>query len=298
MIRVIKNRYRLYIISVSLLLFSCNKNDTATVDTTKTPVVSTIAVSNIEQTTATSGGSISNDNGLTVIVKGICWITNQTPTIADNKTSDSTGSENFTSSITGLTANTTYYVRAYVTNKAGTGYGSVLSFTTLKTDKVSNITYGTMTDGESNTYKTITIGTQTWMAENLKVTKYNDSTIIPNVTDVTAWSNLTMGAVCTYINTTNADTIKNYGRLYNWFAVNTGKLCPSGWHVPSGPEWTILQTYLVANGYTYDDSTLVNHLAKSMASTTGWSSSTTTGAIGNNPSTNNKSGFTALPGGY
>ena len=88
-----------------------------------------------------------------------------------------------------------------------------------------------------------------------------------------------------------------YGRLYNWYAVNTGKLCPTGWHVPSNDEWITLQNYLIANGYNYDGSTTGTNIAKSMASTTGWASSTTTGAIGNSPLTNNTSGFTALPGG-
>ena len=160
------------------------------------------------------------------------------------------------------------------------------------------VTYGSMTDGESNSYKTVTIGTQTWMSENLKVTKYNDGTTIPNVTDSTIWSNLTTGAVCTYNNTTNADSIRTYGRLYNWYTVNTGKLCPTGWHVPSNNEWTTLENYLIANGYNYNGSTTSNEIAKSMASTTGWASDPTTGDIGNNPSTNNKSGFTALPGGF
>jgi len=160
------------------------------------------------------------------------------------------------------------------------------------------VTYGSMTDGESNSYKTVSIGTQTWMAENLNVTKYNDGTVIPNVTDATTWSNLTTGAVCTYNNTTNADSIRTYGRLYNWYAVNTGKLCPTGWHVPSDAEWSTLDAYLNANGYDYDASTTDDAIAKSMASTTGWASYSQTGTIGNNPSTNNKSGFTALPGGY
>ena len=143
-----------------------------------------------------------------------------------------------------------------------------------------NKTYGTMTDIDGNTYKTITIGTQTWMAENLKVTKYNDSTAIPNVTDATAWSSLTTGAVCTYNNTTNADTINTYGRLYNWYAVNTAKLCPTGWHVPSDSEWTILNNYLLTN---------VGGKLKETG-TTHWATPNT-GAT-------NETGFTALPGGF
>ena len=166
---------------------------------------------------------------------------------------------------------------------------------TITTPPIGTVTYGSTTDQNGNTVKTVQIGTQTWFAENLKTTTYNDGTTIPNVTDGTAWAALTTGAQCDYDNTPANTT--TYGKLYNWYAVNTGKLCPTGWHVPSDAEWTTLQTYLIANGYNYDGSTTGNYIAKSMASTTGWNSSTSTGAIGNTPSTNNKSGFTALPGG-
>src|SRR5690554_4692787 len=143
-----------------------------------------------------------------------------------------------------------------------------------------NITYGSITDIDGNTYKTVTIGTQTWMAENLKVTKYNDGIAIPNVTDDTAWEELTTGALCDYDNTpSNSET---YGKLYNWHAVNTGKLCPTGWHVASDAEWTELTDYLggtsVAGGKLKE------------TGTTHWASPNT-GAT-------NETGFTALPGGY
>jgi uncharacterized protein (TIGR02145 family) len=143
-----------------------------------------------------------------------------------------------------------------------------------------NITYDSITDIDGNTYKTVTIGTQTWMAENLKVTKYNDGIAIPNVTDDTAWGELTTGALCDYDNTpSNSET---YGKLYNWHAVNTGKLCPTGWHVPSDAEWTELTDYLggrsVAGGKLKETGT--THLA-----------SPNTGAT-------NETGFTALPGGF
>ena len=142
-----------------------------------------------------------------------------------------------------------------------------------------NITYGSITDIDGNTYKTVTIGTQTWMAENLKVTKYNDGIAIRNVTDNTAWRELTTGALCDYDNTpSNSET---YGKLYNWHAVNTGKLCPTGWHVPSDAEWTELTDYLggtsVAGGKLKE------------TGTTHWASPNT-GAT-------NETGFTALPGG-
>ena len=159
---------------------------------------------------------------------------------------------------------------------------------------------GTVTDADGNVYHTVTIGTQTWMVENLRTTKYNDGTSIPNVTDATAWGNLTTPGVCTYKNTSNTDTINTYGRLYNWYTVNTGKLAPTGWHVPSDAEWTTLENYLIANGYNYDGTTTGNKYAKALASATGWYSYSSTGAVGNTdyPAKRNVTGFTALPGGY
>lgn len=102
--------------------------------------------------------------------------------------------------------------------------------------------YGSVTDTEGNTYKTIKTVTQTWMAENLKTTKYNDGTLIPNVSDNTAWTQLSSGAYCWYSNDINNKS--TFGALYNWYAVNTGKLCPEGWHVPGDDEWTTLTGYL------------------------------------------------------
>lgn len=142
------------------------------------------------------------------------------------------------------------------------------------------IAYGTMTDIEGNTYKTVTIGTQTWMAENLRTTKYNDGTIIPHVKGA-EWGRATTGAYCNYNNTENKDTIVTFGRLYNWNTVNTGKLAPAGWHVPTDAEWTILTDYLggliLAGGKLKENGM------------THWSDP--------NLDATNVSGFTALPGG-
>ncbi len=104
------------------------------------------------------------------------------------------------------------------------------------------VEYGSMTDQEGNTYKTLPIGTQTWMVRNLKTTKYNDGTLIPIVTDADAWDNLSTPACC-WQNNDPARKV-TYGVLYNWYAVNTGKLCPAGWHVPGDVEWTQLTDYL------------------------------------------------------
>jgi len=103
-------------------------------------------------------------------------------------------------------------------------------------------TFNDSRDGE--TYKTVKIGTQIWMAENLKATKYNDGSSIPNVTDASTWHSLTTPAYCNIDNTQDANIINTYGRLYNWYAVNTAKLCPIGWHVASDAEWTLLEHYV------------------------------------------------------
>ena len=110
-------------------------------------------------------------------------------------------------------------------------------------------TYGTMTDQNGNIYKTITIGTQTWMAENLRVTKYRNGDPIPNVTDNAAWAALTTGAYCSYANTTDKDKIATYGLLYNWFTVTDSRnIAPAGWHVPTNDEWETLTTFLGGAG--------------------------------------------------
>jgi uncharacterized protein (TIGR02145 family) len=146
----------------------------------------------------------------------------------------------------------------------------------------SNVSYGTLTDQVGNIYKTVTIGTQTWMAENLRTTKYNDGTDILQITNNKYWSHLLTGAYCNYKNTKNIDTIATYGSLYNWNAVSTGKLAPVGWHVPSDEEWSTLMTYLGDNNQ-----------AGGKLKETGtihWSDP--------NLGANNESGFTALPGGF
>ena len=138
----------------------------------------------------------------------------------------------------------------------------------------------TITDIDGNIYHTVVIGNQTWMIENLKTTKYNDGTVIPLVSDSAAWANLTTPEYCWYKN--DSAVYKNtYGGLYNWYAVNTGRLAPTGWHVPTDDEWSTLITYLggeiVAGGKLKE------------VETTHWNSPNT-GAT-------NETGFSALPGG-
>ena len=126
--------------------------DTRDVTVSALPTVTTTAVSNITATTADSGGNVTDDGGDAVTARGVCWSTSESPTTADSKTTDGTGTGEFTSSITGLAAGTTYYVRAYATNAVGTSYGSQVSFTadsapTVTTTAITNITETTADSG-------------------------------------------------------------------------------------------------------------------------------------------------------
>jgi uncharacterized protein (TIGR02145 family) len=138
----------------------------------------------------------------------------------------------------------------------------------------------TVTDIDGNIYNIITIGTQVWVAENLKTTKYNDGTQIPNVTSKSQWDNLTTDAFCWYNNDASANKA-TYGALYNWFTVNTGKLCPTGWHVPTNTEWATLTDFLG------DESSAGGKLKE--AGTAHW--------VNPNTDATDQYGFTALPGG-
>ena len=160
---------------------------------------------------------------------------------------------------------------------------------------------GTVTDQDGNSYDYLTYGNQVWTVENAEMVTYRDGTPIPQKTYGlgTEWEGLTTGAWC-YIDNDSAKE-----RLYNWYAVagihdtdpNTPnkELAPEGWHVPGNEEWQTLENYLIDNGYNYDETTEGNKIAKAMASTTGWNSSTNGGVPGNNQSTNNNTGFNAVP---
>jgi uncharacterized protein (TIGR02145 family) len=137
----------------------------------------------------------------------------------------------------------------------------------------------TVLDIQGNVYKTVAIGNQIWMAENLKSTLLNDGTEIPHITDNSSWNSLTTPGYCRYDNDQTLHS--DYGLLYNWFTVETGKLCPQGWHVPSHAEWTELTDYLGG------ESIAGNKLKES--GTGHWA--------GSNPGSTNETGFTGLPGG-
>jgi len=259
------------------------------------PQVTTSPISSITSTGATTGGDVTADGGASVTARGVAYGTAQNPTTANSTTSDGTGTGVFTSTLSGLTASTLYYVRAYATNAVGTAYGNEVSFTTSAA--ASSFTCGTSTvsDVDNNTYNTVQIGAQCWTQGNLKVSKYRNGDNIPTGLSNSAWENTTSGAYAIYNNDPVNDGL--YGKLYNHYAVTDSRgLCPTGWHVPSDGEWKVLTKYL--------DPTADTNSTSSTASTTagGALKSTATqptpgGWASPNTGATNSSGFTALPGG-
>ena len=272
------------------------------------PTVVTSSVSNITVATATCGGEVTSNGGVYVTGRGMCWSTEPNPTVDDSHTSVGQGSGAFTSSITGLISGTTYYVRAYATNCAGTAYGEEVSFTTTVVvgipagDAQPCPAAATVTDYDGNVYNTIKIGEQCWMKENLRTIHFPDGMPIST-------SGGSDSSPCLYNYSSSGVDLVLRGYLYNWTAVmygaassstnpsNVQGICPDGWHVPSDAEWTQLTDYVNSiSAYRCGD--VSGNIAKALAVTEGWNSSTADGAIGYNPSGNNATGFSAVSAGY
>ena len=267
----------------------------ATISGANIPTISTKEISNITQNTASGGGNVSDEGSSSVVARGVCWSTSQNPTIAGSHTNDGSGTGQFTSTITGLNANTTYFVRAYATNSTGTAYGNQLQFATQGSGGsgepcpgMETITYG------GQVYNTVLIGSQCWMKENLNI-----GTMIPG--DDEMQDNGIFEKYCYDDDPANCD---EYGGLYQWnelmqYVTNEGAqgLCPEGWHLPTDAEWTGLTDY-VSSQPEYLCNSITSYIAKALAATTNWNSSSNTCAVGNNPSANNATGFSGLPGGY
>jgi uncharacterized protein (TIGR02145 family) len=234
--------------------------------------VSTATPAKTTPTTSLCGGNIIDEGGSAITCKGVCWNNIGKPVISDNHTHDGNGNGRFISVLSGLLPNTTYFVRAYATNGTGTVYGNEIRFKAYKADAIQDI--------EGNFYNTLQIGSQIWMAENLKTTRYNDRTPVSYVTDNATWKNLNTEAYCWYNNDSVAFKYL-YGALYNWYAVSTGKLCPAKWHVADATDWSKLIAYLGGTAIAGDK--------LKAAGGEYW-------CEGN--SGNNSTGFTALPGGY
>ena len=214
------------------------------------PAITTATASNVTDTSATCGGDVTAAGSTSVIARGVCWSTSPNPTLSNSHTANGHGLGSFTSNMTGLFPNTTYYVRAYATSSSGTSYGNQKSFTTTAPCG------GTINDVDGNTYNIVQIGNQCWMAQNLRTKHYADGTAISAGGDNTS---TTTGYY--YFNS----------RLYNWKAV--------------------MRNSNSSNGNS-------SYIAKALASTSGWTIiSSETCDVGYNQSSNNATGFSAIPAG-
>lgn len=242
----------------------------------KFPVsITTFDVTEVNNTSAMSGGMILSDGGMQITQRGICWSKNSYPTIDDKFTNDGAGVGSFTSTLKGLEIGTTYYVRSYAINSEGVSYGNETYFrTTQPTSGEAPLIY----DVNGNSYKTVYIGTQRWMSQNLKASTFNDGASIPMVTDNSKWESLKTAAWCYFNN--DASTNNSKGKLYNWYVfdestVGNKNICPTGWHIPSIEEIEMLLSYVGTD-------------AQKLKSVSGWSLGSGT----------NQSGFNGLPVGY
>jgi uncharacterized protein (TIGR02145 family) len=283
-----------------------------TVAVLQLPSVTTTSVTDFTSINATVGGNIISDGGATVTDRGVYWGTTQDPETSGTKLQIGNGSGTFSTILPGLIPGTIYYIKAFAINSQGTGYGNQVSITTSENLTIPNNTISiheksqvtpfkeTKTPNEVSyfidpldleQYKTVRIGNQTWMAENLRTIEYNDGTAIDRVTDNAAWKGLITPAYCWYDNDENKFK-SDYGAIYNWYTVRTGKLCPEGWHVPTDNEWK----------------TLVMHLgmSQSEADYSGWHGTNEGGKLKEtgtihwespNEGATNETSFMALPGG-
>lgn len=252
------------------------------------PTVTTSAITTFTSTMVILGGNVISDGNTTVTERGVCYSTSQNPTTANNKTVIGSGTGTFSTTVSGLKTDTTYYIRAFAINSQGTAYGNQIFF--IPPPLTGSGTFIDSRDG--NTYKWIKIGMQAWMAENLA---YLPAVYSVSVGSDTAPFYYVIGYEGT--DTNAAMTTANYstfGVLYNWPAAMTA--CPQGWHLPSNEEWIALYNYLIYNGFGYEGSG--DDIGKSLAANTMWGYNSTPGAPGNDPSSNNSSGFSGLPGGY
>lgn len=226
--------------------------------TTGLPSINTDSIIHITNKLAIIGATVTDYAGALVTSRGICWNTTGNPTLADSITPDGQGLGSFECLLAYLSANTTYFVRAYATNSVGTSYGAQLQFTTDSTFSCGDM----IIDFDENLYNTVQIGDQCWMKKNLVTTHYADGTSMVNGTDLPIAANDSTKYY--FYPNGNIHDVEKYGYLYRWLTVMNGDtlgstplntvqgVCPNGWHVPSDEEWKMLEGS-VDSVYGYPD---------------------------------------------
>jgi uncharacterized protein (TIGR02145 family) len=279
-------------------IYACNIDKTK--DEINSLSVITSPIIEYNDTSAICGGEVLSDGSNSIIEKGICWSRTVNPTFENLHITSGPGSGKFSRTITVLDPNTQYYIRAYAINSKDTIYGNIVYLTTKpSTQYIFNpkLIYGTVSDKEGNSYKTIRIGNQTWMAQNLRATKFQNGNPIPSVSDIQTWLKSSSPCQSAYSFNENSDTLSKYGRYYNWQSViDKRNIAPTGWHVATENDWDTLWGYLIANGYNYKGNSTDSDIAKALASQSGWENFDSW-SVGYLQFWNNKSGFSALPAG-
>jgi uncharacterized protein (TIGR02145 family) len=233
--------------------------------------------------------------GAPVLSRGICYGLTPLPELSGPSMVAPGSVGSFQVELLGLQYGATYFARAFATNAQGTSYGNQVSFSTLPADHLApDLTYGSMTDQDGNSYPTIIIGTQEWMAENLRAVTHANGDTIANVTDAGQWYVLSTGAWAHYNNDDQFDI--PYGTHYNWYAVSDPRnVCPTGWHVPTDLEWQQLEIEL---GMTPDAAAAVGMVRGALENVGGrMKSAGTQYWLAQNAGGTNESGFSGLPSG-
>jgi len=241
------------------------------------PDITTLSDSAISYNKVKAFAVVRNKIGGTISSRGFCWSTSTNPTINNSQIQVGNGEGEFQYILTGLSAKTKYYLKAYAVNELGISYGNEIVFIT----GTMSIPGSGMTDIDGNKYQSTILGQQEWSSNNLNVSRYQNGDLIPQITDSATWISMTTGAWC-YLNNDPSMGVK-YGKLYNWYAVTDPRgLAPSGWHAPTDAEWTTLVNYLggeaIAGGRMKE------------VGTSHW--------LTPNLGATNESGFTGLPGSF
>lgn len=235
------------------------------------PGITTDAADGLTAESATLNSTFSADS---ITAQGFVWGLQSDLSDGTNVSADTTGgSTAIEYALTGLTEDATYYFSAYATNASDTTYGDTLSFVAqlAPCGDLTSVSY------QGYDYDIVAIGTQCWFAENLRSENYNNGIAIATGLNAATWSATTDGAVTVFDNNAMAN-LGTYGRLYNWYAVNTGNLCPTGWHVPTNNEFTTLTDGLGGTSVAGDA------MKSSASDSPGWNGT-------------NSSGFSGLAGG-
>lgn len=250
------------------------------------PNITTLSIRSITSNSAETGGNVISDGGSRVTSKGVVFDSIPNPTLSSRRTTNGTGSGTYVSQLTSLSPSRHYFVRAYATNSVGTSYGNEVSFFTQTSNGFASC--GSVSDIDGNTYQTVQIGTQCWLQENLKSVRYQNGDSIPEVPSfgsnaINIWANSIIGVYTTSWNSA-------FGNLYKGYTVLDPRgICPTGWHVGSDAEWSVLSLHLDSLTNSNAIGIQSQIAGKNLKSTSFW----------NSPNiADNSSGFTALPAHY